>query len=122
MSEGEQDAIDRFVGNRLVPNTQRIRLLLGILLLISAGTTASEALIASAMNGFLGAWFLGGWAALKRLIRHPRMQLRHYWNVLRNTPRVEIREYPDGSQHVAVMRPKLYNGWYWQEERGGRCD
>lgn len=122
MSEQEQDAIDRFVENRILPNTQRIRLGLGIYMLATAGFAAGVDMFGAVLTGFLGAWMLGGWPAVKRLVRHPRMQLRHYWHVLRDTRRIDITEYPDGTEKVAVMRPKLNNGWYWTEVRGGNRD
>lgn len=77
-------------------------------------------IVGSVLNGFVGVLAIGGWPALKRLVRSPQMQLRHWYHVMVNSRRFEHWVRPDGSVEVCVMRPYLRNGWYWKSDRGGR--
>lgn len=100
-------------------NAQRLYLIYGfIAIAMTAIGIYNGVYIASIPLGVLGGHLLGGWPALRRLVRHPKMQLTHWWHILRDTRRVEIREYPDGSNRVSIMRPTRRNGWSWREERG----
>jgi len=104
--------------NWLAQNIERVRLIIGILITI----TAAVSLIDYSHFGigiimFIGLWMLGGWLTVKRLITSPKMQVQHYWHVLRKTKKVHINEYPDGSKNVSIMIPKMTNGWFWTEEK-----
>jgi hypothetical protein len=99
-------------------NAQRIYILSGILLLVVSTTGISQGVyLASAPHALLGGWLLGGWPAIRRLARNPRMQLRHWWHILRNTRKIHITEWPDGSTDVSLMKPVRTNGWGWVEVR-----
>lgn len=103
----------------IVRNAQRLYIVLGFVLIFSTALGIHAGVyIASVPNGVLGGYLLGGWPALRRLVRHPRMQVTHWWHILRDTRRVEIREYPDGVKRVSIMRPTRRNGWSWREVRG----
>ncbi len=101
-------------------NYQRIRLLAGVLMVplgiwgLALGFSL-EAYATSALNGLLGLlgiWLLGGWPAVKRLVRNPRMQLRHWYHVLVDARRVDHRY-----DEPVVMGPTLKDGWYWRSLR-----
>ena len=114
MSERSESELERL----MVSNAERIFILAGFMgLAIAALGIHAEAYVESIPVALLGAWLLGGWPAVRRLVKHPRMQLTHWYHILRDTRRVRIDEWPDGSKNVSIMRPTRRYGWYWTEER-----
>lgn len=112
-----EQTVDR-LGMMLAVNSDRIFIVMGFLLLyLHAVTLLAGSYANSVFCGFLGWHCLGGWPALRRLCRHPIIQLRHWYHVLRGTLKIEYREYPDGNTRVSIMKASRHNGWCWTEVR-----
>lgn len=100
----------RFIGD----NAERLWVVLGLLNLYLFGVgLLADAYPTAVFCGFIGWQLLGGWPAIVRLVRHPVVQIRHWFHVLRDTRKIEYREYPDGTTRVVIMRPTRRNGWGW---------
>lgn len=102
----------------LSKNYQRIRLIAGgLMILVAVWGLTVAAYFGAVLNGFVGAWLLGGWPAVRRLVRHPRMQLRHWYYVLIDARKYRHTHLGDGSVEVSEMRPTLTDGWRWRGVR-----
>lgn len=112
------ERVVNYLGWKLATNSDRLILLLGFsLLYIHAVTLLAGYHVNSVISGFMGWTFLGGWPAFRRFIRHPVVQLKHWYHVLRGTLKIEYVEYPDGETRVSIMKATRHNGWSWREVR-----
>lgn len=114
--------MSRSTGQWLPRNFERYRLLSGLLCFIAVANALVHGngwiLYAECvLIGVLGAWFVGGWPALRRLLRSPKMQLRHWYGVLIDARKLHHYHREDGTVEVVRMRPTLHGGWSWREER-----
>lgn len=102
-----------------VENHERMKLAIAVVYLVTAaGGVANGVYLTSALLAVIAVWLLGGVPALKRLVRRPRMQLRHWWDVARNARHLAIHPGVDGTARVVVMRPTLHDGWHWESTEG----
>lgn len=118
--EEHSDLIERTPPGQLwiSRNYPRLRLLCGVALVaVAAWGLSTASVFSTVLAGVFGCWLLGGWPAVRRLVRHPRAQLKHWYYVLIDARQYAHRHVDDGSVEVTAMRPTLHKGWHWRSLR-----